>query len=184
MFVQMHILNQPINTGSCQSSPAFSREPSTKTNNHPPASVSFDRKTDAAKQNSSSLTCKASNVLHEGQSKAVQFQPYTLKFLRSIYQEEKFTPASCANSLVLTVTVCSAVKLDQIQLDLIAKKMQRITGFTNLRLVNTVDPSLIAGFVISYGTDESSVIDLSVKGELAALANQVEASDKRTHSWT
>jgi ATP synthase delta (OSCP) subunit len=178
MFMQMHILNQPINTGSCQSAPVFSREPSTKSNNHPPASVNFDGKIDAAKQNHSSLACKASNIIHEEQSNAVQFQPYTLNFLQSMFQEEKFTKA---HSLVLTVTVCSAVKLDQTLIDLIAKKMQRITGFTNLRLVNTVDPSLIAGFVISYGTDESSVIDLSVKGELAALANQMEASDKRAH---
>jgi ATP synthase F1 delta subunit len=169
MLMQMHILNQPIHTSNGQSAPVLSREPSTKSNNHPPASVSFNGKTDTTKQNHSSLACKASNVLHEEQSNAVQFQPYTLNFLQSMFQEEKLSPAY---SLVLTVTVCSAVKLDQTQMDLIAKKMQRITGFSNLRLMNTVDPSLIAGFVISYGTDESSVIDLSVKGELAALANQ------------
>lgn len=179
--MQMNILNPPISTSSCQSTSVFSKESSAKvTNNQLPASVRFDGATRATKQNLSSFTCKASNVLHDGHSEAAQFQPYTLNFLQSIFQE-KFTPASSAVNLVLTVAVCSAVKLDQTQIDLIAKKMQRITGFTNLRIVDTVDPSLIAGFVISYGTDESNVIDLSVKGELAALANQAEASDQRTH---
>lgn len=79
----------------------------------------------------------------------------------------------------LVVCVSSAVKLDGRQIDLIARKMRRLTGFRKLRLENAVDPSLIAGFVISYCDDGSQVIDLSVKGKLDALAARLESSDKK-----
>ncbi|KAG6527638.1 ATP synthase delta chain, chloroplastic-like [Zingiber officinale] len=80
----------------------------------------------------------------------------------------------------LVVCVSSAVKLDGRQIDLIARKMRRLTGFRKLRLENAVDPSLIAGFVISYCDDGSQVIDLSVKGKLDALAARLESSDKKS----
>ena len=85
-------------------------------------------------------------------------------------------------SIVLSVSVSSAVKLDARQIELIARKMQKLTGFRNLRLENIVDPSLIAGFTISYGDNESDVIDLSVRGQLAALAARVESSERRIAS--
>ncbi|XP_042443611.1 ATP synthase delta chain, chloroplastic-like [Zingiber officinale] len=78
---------------------------------------------------------------------------------------------------VLVVSVSSAVKLDERQIELISKKMQRLTGFQELRLENSIDPSLIAGFVISYCSDGSHVIDLSVKGQLAMLKARLESSD-------
>ena len=87
--------------------------------------------------------------------------------------------SSSKPSIVLSVSVSSAVKLDARQIELIARKMQKLTGFRNLRLENIVDPSLIAGFTISYGDDESNVIDLSVQGQLAALAARVESSERR-----
>lgn len=83
-----------------------------------------------------------------------------------------------SKNVVLTVSVSSALKLDERQVSLIARKMKRLTGFTNLKLENTIDPTLIAGFVISYGDDGSNIIDLSVKGQLANLASRVESSDK------
>ncbi|CAN6469557.1 unnamed protein product [Victoria cruziana] len=78
----------------------------------------------------------------------------------------------------LTVSVSSAMKLQRHQLDQIAKKMQRITGTTRVSLKNTVDPSLIAGFVISYEKEGSHTIDLSVKGKLEKLAAHVESKDE------
>lgn len=78
---------------------------------------------------------------------------------------------------VLVVSVSSAVKLDERQIELISKKMQRLTGFQELRIENSIDPSLIAGFVISYCSDGSHVIDLSVKSQLATLAARLESSD-------
>lgn len=85
----------------------------------------------------------------------------------------RFKPSDHA----LVVSVSSAVKLDERQIELISKKMQRLTGFQELRLENSIDPSLIAGFVISYCSDGSHVIDLSVKGQLAMLAARLESSD-------
>ncbi|OAY62803.1 uncharacterized protein LOC109724006 [Ananas comosus] len=130
-------------------------------------------------------------------SDVVEFQPLTpLSFLHnSLLLEEKLSTSSrdestrddddnddrCNSvpaSVRLFVAVSSAVKLDAKQLRLIAKKMQRITGFPSVRIQNTVDPSLIAGFVVSYGNDESHVIDLSVKGQLAVLAARAESLDR------
>ncbi|KAL0927864.1 hypothetical protein M5K25_002082 [Dendrobium thyrsiflorum] len=90
---------------------------------------------------------------------------------------ENFQVLSEKNA-VLAVSVSSALKLDERQVSLIARKMKRLTGFTNLKLENTIDPTLIAGFVISYGDDGSNIIDLSVKGQLANLASRVESFDK------
>jgi F-type H+-transporting ATPase subunit delta len=57
-------------------------------------------------------------------------------------------------------TLRSAVKLEQEQQFLIAKKLQELTGSKNIKLKPIIDQSLIAGFVVEYG---SSQIDLSVK---------------------
>ncbi|KAK8946384.1 hypothetical protein KSP39_PZI006752 [Platanthera zijinensis] len=110
---------------------------------------------------------------------------YTHPVLQSLFMgplvelpEESVMADQGAAKVVLAVSVSSAVELDERQVDLIARKMKRMTGFCNLRMENTVDSSLIAGFVISFGDDESHVIDLSVKGQLAALATRVESSDR------
>ncbi|KAJ1293705.1 hypothetical protein BS78_01G089000 [Paspalum vaginatum] len=91
-------------------------------------------------------------------------------------------PASPPQLLALRVVVTSAVELDARQTELIARKMRRLTGFVNLTVENVVDPSLIAGFVICYGIDDSHVIDLSVKGKLAALKNRVDSIDQTAHA--
>lgn len=117
------------------------------------------------------------------------FQPVTLNFLRSLLDRDSMTSiaeeggegagvAAAAPPLhALRVVVSSAVALDARQTELIARKMRRITGFVNLAIENVVEPSLIAGFVICYGLDDSHTIDLSVRGRLAALKNRVDSSD-------
>ena len=60
-------------------------------------------------------------------------------------------------------TLRSAVRLEQEQQFLIAKKLQELTGSKNIKLKPVIDESLIAGFIVEYG---SSQIDLSVKGQL------------------
>lgn len=57
-------------------------------------------------------------------------------------------------------TLRSAVKLEQEQQFLIAKKLQELTGSKNIKLKPIIDQSLIAGFVVEYG---SSQIDLSIR---------------------
>jgi F-type H+-transporting ATPase subunit delta len=58
------------------------------------------------------------------------------------------------------------VRLEQENQFLIAKKLQELTGSKNIKLKPVIDESLIAGFVIEFG---SSQIDLSVKGRLEKI---------------
>ncbi|XP_040377896.1 ATP synthase delta chain, chloroplastic-like [Oryza brachyantha] len=123
-----------------------------------------------------------------GQSAAAlaPFQPLTLDFLRSLLDrntaladdEGQGADVAPPQLRALRVVVSSAVELDARQTELIARKMRRITGFASLTIENVVDPSLIAGFVVCYGPGESHVIDLSVKGKLAALKNRVDSFDQ------
>lgn len=126
-------------------------------------------------------------------SSGAEFRPFTLGFLNSLVENEKLNLIkdamaeidlfSATPNSVLVVTVSSAVKLESNQMDQIARKMERVTGSSNLRLEETVDPSLIAGFVIGYEKDGSShVIDLSVKGQLAQLVAKIESTDRKIAS--
>ncbi|CAL9192107.1 unnamed protein product [Musa hybrid cultivar] len=129
---------------------------------------------------------------------SMKFQPFNPSFMHAFVENEEFCETedvgkesergSFKPSDVLVISVSSAVELDDRQMDLITRKMQKLTGFRKLRLENIVDPSLIAGFVISYCSDGSHVIDLSVKGQLATLAARLESSDQKTantvQSWS
>lgn len=193
----MNILNQPINTGG---HPVF---PAAKEPGFTPASVRFDGPSTATAGRSSprwqvQTLRRASSyvgVEHDGTAPLPPCKPLTLDFLRSLLDragggvaEAEDGPAPPGPSspppqvLALRVLVTSAVELDARQTELIARKMRRITGFTNIKLENVVDPSLIAGFVICYGADDSHVIDLSVKGKLDAIKNRVDLIDQTTHA--
>jgi F-type H+-transporting ATPase subunit delta len=74
-------------------------------------------------------------------------------------------------------TVTSAVKIEQSQLSLIAKKIQSMSQAKNVRIKNVVDPSLIAGFLVKFGKDGSRFIDMSVKGQLDKLASQFATAE-------
>jgi ATP synthase F1 delta subunit len=70
-------------------------------------------------------------------------------------------------------TLRSAVRLEQEQQFLIAKKLQELTGSKNIKLKPVIDESLIAGFIVEYG---SSQIDLSVKGQLDKITMELTNS--------
>jgi F-type H+-transporting ATPase subunit delta len=70
-------------------------------------------------------------------------------------------------------TLRSAVKLEQEQQFLIAKKLQELTGSKNIKLKPIIDQSLIAGFVVEYG---SSQIDLSIRGQIEKVAEDLTKS--------
>ncbi len=70
-------------------------------------------------------------------------------------------------------TLRSAVKLEQEQQFLIAKKLQELTGSKNIKLKPVIDASLIAGFVVEYG---SCQIDLSIRGQVERVTEQVTRS--------
>lgn len=69
--------------------------------------------------------------------------------------------------------VRSAEKLEKEQQFLIAKKLQELTGSKNIKLKPVVDKNLIAGFIVEYG---SSQIDLSVKGQIEKIQQELEVS--------
>lgn len=70
--------------------------------------------------------------------------------------------------------VKSAVKLEQEQQFLIAKKLQELTDSKNIKLKPVIDESLIAGFIVEYG---SAQIDMSVRGQLEMIANELEGKN-------
>ncbi|KAF9609871.1 hypothetical protein IFM89_018956 [Coptis chinensis] len=73
--------------------------------------------------------------------------------------------------------VTSVVKLESQHLAQIAKGVQRLTGAQNVRIKTVIDPSLVAGFTIRYGSSGSKLIDMSVKKQLEELASQLEFPD-------
>ena len=81
-----------------------------------------------------------------------------------------FEKLYCGLTDTQVAVVRSAVKLEQEQQFLIAKKLQELTGSKNIKLKPEVDESLIAGFVVEYG---SSQVDLSVKGQLDKITSEL-----------
>lgn len=108
----------------------------------------------------------------------------TLNFLGLLLDNDRFVAATaifeafelqyCALTDTQVATVTSAVKLEQEQQFLIAKKLQELTGSKNIKLKPAVDPALIAGFVVEYG---SSQVDLSVKGQLDRISSELVAAE-------
>eukprot|EP00798_Chlamydomonas_sp_ICE-L_P016904 gene16904-23181_t len=83
---------------------------------------------------------------------------------------ESFELQYCTLTDTQVATLRSAVKLEQEQQFLIAKKLQELTGSKNIKLKPVIDEALIAGFVIEYG---SSQIDLSIKGQIEKVAESI-----------
>lgn len=96
------------------------------------------------------------------------------RFVAAVAIFEAFEAQYCALTDTQVATVRSAVKLEQEQQFLIAKKLQELTGSKNIKLKPAVDPALIAGFVVEYG---SSQVDLSVKGQLDRISSELVAAD-------
>lgn len=106
--------------------------------------------------------------------------PSTLNFLGLLVDNDRLVAADevfvafeklyCGLTDTQVAVVRSAVKLEQEQQFLIAKKLQELTGSKNIKLKPEVDASLIAGFVVEYG---SSQVDLSVKGQLDKITTEL-----------
>jgi len=69
------------------------------------------------------------------------------------------------------VEVSSASKLTDSQQDLLIEKLEKMTNAREVKLVITVDPNLLGGFLIKTN---SQVIDLTVKGQLSQLAGHLD----------
>ncbi|KAJ8439114.1 hypothetical protein Cgig2_027040 [Carnegiea gigantea] len=115
------------------------------------------------------------------------FQPHTANFLnilldmqrmeliRDIVSEFEVEYNKVTNTELAIVS--SVVKLENEHLAQIAKGIQRLTGAKNVRIKTVIDPSLVAGFTIRYGSGGSKVIDMSVKKQLAEIAETLELDD-------
>jgi len=113
-------------------------------------------------------------------SREASFNKYTTNFLNLLIAKgrvqlldeicEAFEEEYCRLTDTQVATLRSAVRLEQEQQFLIAKKLQELTGSKNIKLKPVIDQSLIAGFVVEYG---SSQIDLSVRGQVAGVADQL-----------
>ena len=79
---------------------------------------------------------------------------------------EEFETLFCEATDTQVAAVTSAVKLENEQQFMIAKKLQEMTGAKNIKLKPEVDESLLGGFVVQYGKDGSGFIDMSVKGQV------------------
>lgn len=73
--------------------------------------------------------------------------------------------------------VSSVVQLESQHLAQIAKQVQKLTGAKNVRIKTVIDPSLVAGFTIRYGSSGSKLIDMSVKKQLEEIAAQLDLGD-------
>ncbi|GBF89677.1 F-type H+-transporting ATPase subunit delta [Raphidocelis subcapitata] len=113
-------------------------------------------------------------------SKEAGFQQYTSNFLNLLVEKdrlnlldeicESFETQYCELTDTQVATVRSAVKLEQEQQFLIAKKLQELTGSKNIKLRPVIDTTLVGGFVVEYG---SSQIDLSVRGQVERVADSL-----------
>ena len=64
----------------------------------------------------------------------------------------------------------SPVLLEEEQKFWVAKEVQGLTNAESVKLNNIIDKSIIAGFVINYGSEQ---IDLSVRGKLDDVAQEL-----------
>ncbi|XP_068643670.1 ATP synthase delta chain, chloroplastic-like [Aristolochia californica] len=116
-----------------------------------------------------------------------KLQPYTANFLnivvdmkrveiiKDIVKEFEVVYNKLTNTELAVVS--SVVMLGSQHLAQIAKGVQRLTRAKNVRIKTVIDPSLVAGFTIRYGSSGSKLIDMSVKKQLDELASQLNFSD-------
>lgn len=113
--------------------------------------------------------------------KEAGFHAFTSNFLNLLVDKRRenqieaiiaeFETLFCEATDTQVATVTSAVKLENEQQFMIAKKLQEMTGAKNIKLKPEVDESLLGGFVVQYGKDGSGFIDMSVKGQVDKLAS-------------
>lgn len=89
-----------------------------------------------------------------------------LKSVITNYLELVYETAS-----IKMIEVSSAFAFTNSQKNMLIKKLKELTNAREIRLVITVDPSLIGGFLIKT---ESKVIDFTVKNQLQNLAKHLD----------
>ncbi|KAF5749318.1 ATP synthase delta chain chloroplastic [Tripterygium wilfordii] len=120
-------------------------------------------------------------------AKSSGLQPYSVNFLNILIDSRRISLIKeivkefemAYNNLTDTelAIVTSVVKLEPEHLTQIAKQVQKLTGAKNVRIKTAIDPSLVAGFTVSYGNTGSKLIDMSVKKQLEDIASQIDLGD-------
>ncbi len=90
-----------------------------------------------------------------------------LKSVISNYLELVYETAS-----IKTIEVVTAFAFSNSQKDTLIEKLKELTNAREIRLVVTVEPSLIGGFLIKT---ESKVIDFTITNQLQQLAKHLDA---------
>jgi F-type H+-transporting ATPase subunit delta len=72
---------------------------------------------------------------------------------------------------IKTIEVSTAFAFTNLQKNMLIKKLKELTNAREIRLVITVDSSLIGGFLIKT---DSKVIDFTVKNQLQNLAKHLD----------
>lgn len=89
-----------------------------------------------------------------------------LKYVISNYLELVYKTAS-----IKTIEVSTAFAFTNTQKDELIQKLKELTNAREIRLIITVDSSLIGGFLIKT---ESRVIDFTIKNQLQKLAKHLD----------
>ena len=110
-----------------------------------------------------------------------QINTETFKFLMVLIDRDRINVLSAVinNYLELVyqtasikmVEVASASAFTSEQKETLIQKLKELTNAREIRLVTTIDPSLIGGFLIKT---ESKVIDFTVKNQLQQLAKHLD----------
>jgi F-type H+-transporting ATPase subunit delta len=110
-----------------------------------------------------------------------QVNTETFKFLMVLLKRDRINLLNSviANYLELvyetasikTIEVLTAFAFTNLQKNTLIQKLKELTNAREIRLVITVDPSLIGGFLIKT---ESKVIDFTVKNQLQRLAKHLD----------
>jgi len=90
-----------------------------------------------------------------------------LKSVITNYLELVYETAS-----IKMIEVSTAFAFTNSQKNMLIKKLKELTNAREIRLVITVDPSLIGGFLIKT---QSKVIDFTIKNQLQSLAKHLDA---------
>ena len=89
-----------------------------------------------------------------------------LKSVITNYLELVYETAS-----IKMIEVSTAFAFTNLQKNMLIKKLKELTNAREIRLVITVDPSLIGGFLIKT---QSKVIDFTIKNQLQSLAKHLD----------
>jgi len=112
-----------------------------------------------------------------------QINAETFKFLQVLVDRDRITVLTAVittylelvyeTAAIKTIEVSTAFAFTNLQKNTLIKKLKELTNAREIRLVITVDSSLIGGFLIKTN---SKVIDFTVKNQLQLLAKHLDTA--------